>query len=105
MMLQQMRKEGKSVRGISRETGLSRNTVRRYLRAQSIPERKARKKRGSKLDPFQEEIQEMMRLGIFNCEVIYGKLTELGYQGGKTIIKDDVKAFRPPPRNSSYLQV
>jgi len=96
MSLQQMRKEGKSVRGISRETGLSRNTVRRYLRAQGIPERKARKKRGSKLDPFQEEIQEMMRLGIFNCEVIYGKLKELGYQGGKTIIKDYVKAFRPP---------
>ncbi len=30
MMLQQMRKEGKSIRSISRETGLSRNTVRRY---------------------------------------------------------------------------
>ena len=96
MSLQQMRKEGKSVRGISRETGLSQVTVRRYLRAQGIPERKARKKRGSKLDPFQKEIQEMMKLGIFNCEVIYGKLKELGYQGGKTIIKDYVKAFRPP---------
>ena len=96
MSLQQMRKEGKSVRSISRETGLSRNTVRHYLRAQGIPERKARKKRGSKLDPFQKEIQEMMKLGIFNCEVIYGKLKELGYQGGKTIIKDYVKAFRPP---------
>ena len=64
MMLQQMRKEGKSIRSISRETGLSRNTVRRYLRAQGIPEKKTRKKRGSKLDPFQEEIQEMMKLDI-----------------------------------------
>ena len=96
MMLHQMRKEGKSVRSISRETGLSRNTVRRYLRAQGIPEKKARKKRSSKLDPFQEEIQEIMKLGIFNCEVIYGKLKELGYQGGKTIIKDYVQPYRPP---------
>ncbi len=64
MMLQQMRKEGKSIRSISRETGLSQVTVRRYLRAQGIPEKKARKKRGSKLDPFQEEIQEMMKLDI-----------------------------------------
>jgi len=101
MMLHQMRKEGKSVRSISRETGLSRNTVKRYLKAQGIPEKKGRKKRGSKLDPFQKEIQEMMKLGIFNCEVIYGKLKELGYQGGKTIIKDYVKAFRPLRRPGS----
>ena len=96
MMVHQMSQEGKSVRAISRETGFSRNTVRRYLRAQGIPERKARKKRDSKLDPFKKEIQEMMKLGIFNCEVIYHELKQMEYQGGKTIIKDYVKTFRPP---------
>ncbi len=49
MMLHQMRKEGKSIRRISRETGLSRNTVKSYLKAQGVPERKARKKKGSKV--------------------------------------------------------
>ena len=83
MMLHQMRKEGKSVRKISQETGLSRNTVKCYLKAQGIPEKKGRKKRGYKLDPFQKEIQEMMKLEIFNCEVIYCRLKELGYLGGK----------------------
>jgi len=67
MMLHQMRKEGKSVRRISQETGLSRNTVKCYLKAQGIPKRKVRKRQGSKLDPFQKEIQNMMELGIFNC--------------------------------------
>lgn len=96
MMLHQMRKEGKSIRRISRETGLSRNTVKCYLKAQGIPERKVRKKKGSKLDPFQKEIQEMMKLGIFFCEVIDLRLKELGYQGGKTTVKDYVQPYRPP---------
>ncbi len=105
MMLHQMRKEGKSIRRISRETGLSRNTVKSYLKAQAIPERKARKKKGSKLEPFQKEIQEMMKLGIFNCEVIYPRLKELGYQGGKTTVKDYVRTLSSSSKNSGHPKI
>ena len=64
----------KSIRAISRATGLSRTTVRNYLRAAGIPERKPHPQRGSKLDPYKDIIQEMINSGIFNCEVIYERM-------------------------------
>lgn len=87
---------GKSIREIARITGHSRNTVRKYLRANGIPEPRYGKKRGSKLDPFKPLLDEYMAQGIFNSEVLKRLLTERGYAGGITLIKDYVKPHRPP---------
>lgn len=94
--LHEMRAEGKSIREIARISGHSRNTIRRYLRSNGLPERKPRPKRPSKLDPFKPFLHEMMNQGIFNCEVLLRLLREQGYQGGRTTLKDYVKDFRPP---------
>jgi hypothetical protein len=95
-MLHELKAKGKSIRAIARETGRSRNTVRKYLRADGIPERKPHPKRGSKLDPYKDTIHQLMNLGIFNCEVIYERIKEEGYTGGRTILRDYVREFRPP---------
>ncbi len=87
---------GKSIREITRETGHSRNTIRKYLRADGIPEPRLRKKRVSKLDPFKSLLDQYLEKGIFNCEVLLRLLKERGYTGGITIIKDYVKPRRPP---------
>ena len=42
---------GKSIREIARITEHARNTVRKYLRANGIPESRYGQKRGSRLDP------------------------------------------------------
>ena len=39
IMLYELKARGKSIRAIARETGHSSNTVRKYLRAEGIPER------------------------------------------------------------------
>ncbi len=96
IMLHELKAMGKSIRAIARETGRSRNTVRKYLRAECILERKPHPKRGSKLDPYKDTIQEIINLGIFNCEVIYERIKEEGYTGGRTILRDYVRQFRPP---------
>ena len=43
--------QGQSIRAIARMLGLSRNSVRKYLRAEEIPQAKPRLPRASKLDP------------------------------------------------------
>jgi len=87
---------GKSIREIARITGHARNTVRKYLRANGIPESRYGQKRGSKLDPFKPLIDQFMAQGIFNCEVLLRLLRDQGYTGGITLIKDYVKPHRPP---------
>lgn len=94
--LHELHIKGKSIREISRETGHSRNTIRKYLRAEGIPEPRYGKKKGSKLDPFKPLLDQYLAKGIFNCEVLLRLLKEQGYTGGITIIKDYVKPHRPP---------
>ena len=94
--LHELHASGKSIREIARTTGHARNTVRKYLRANGIPEPRSRKKRGSKLDPFKPLLDQYMADGIFNCTVLLRLLREQGYTGGITLIKDYVKPHRPP---------
>ena len=51
-------RQGKTIRQIVRETGLSRNTVRKYLRDASAPVYGPRLPRPSKLDPFREYLAD-----------------------------------------------
>jgi len=45
-----------SIRAIARRLGISRNTVRKYLRTPGLPVAKPRPRRPSKLDPFREHV-------------------------------------------------
>jgi transposase len=51
---------GVSIKELARRYGLDRNTVRRALRSDAPP-RYERPRRSSKLDPFREEIHELLR--------------------------------------------
>jgi transposase len=52
--------DGVSIRGIRRRTGLHRETIRRALAAKNPPAYR-RPKAPSKLDPFKEEIERLLR--------------------------------------------
>ena len=86
--------DGKSIRATARELGLARNTVRKYMRGESRPTR--RPHRGSKLDPYKEQIVRWVREDyLLNVETMVERLRTQGYQGGKTIVKDFVLPLRP----------
>ena len=50
-----------SIREISRRTGLSRNTVRKYLRSDGVEPKFAVPDRPSKLDPYADKLSQMLR--------------------------------------------
>jgi transposase len=50
-----------SIRAISRRTGLSRNTVRKYLRSDSVEPKFAVPDRPSRLDPYADKLAHMLR--------------------------------------------
>lgn len=96
LTLHELRAQGKSIHEIARLTGHSRNTVRKYLKLRDLPQPKPRPPRKSKLEPFKPHILGWLQEGIYNCEVLLEKLRAIGFTGGKTIVKDFVKALRPP---------
>jgi transposase len=87
--------KGVSIRELQRRTGLHRATIRRALR-EAAPPRYQRRVGASKLDPFKDEIQRLLReepkLPTIRVLELIG---ELGFDGGKTLVYDYVTELRP----------
>src|ERR1700728_195456 len=80
-----LRRQGKGIRAIARELGVSRLTVRRYLRDPTAARYGPRKPRATKLDAFTEYLLERVRaarLRWIPADVLYREVGELGYRGG-----------------------
>jgi transposase len=86
---------GVSIKELARRTGLSRNTVRLALRSERPPHYE-RTAAPSKLDPFKEEVHELLRRDPKLPGVRVRELIEpLGFRGGKTIVDDYLREVRP----------
>ncbi len=98
---QKLKEEGKAYNNISllsRETGFSRDTIRKYLQEGVVPHKSKGITKGSKLDPYKDYLDEQFECKNFNCESLYDRIKDLGYDGGLTILRDYVRSFRPPPQ-------
>ena len=92
--LYELKGEGRSIRGIARELGVSRNSVRKYLRSPGVPREKPRSRRASKLDPYTEYIDGRLSEGLDNCVVLLRELRALGYRPAP----DVTRSIRPVRR-------
>lgn len=86
---------GVSIKELARRTGLARNTIRAALRSEAPPAYE-RSRAPSKLDPFKEEIHDLLRGDPKLPGVRVRELIEpLGFYGGKTIVDDYLREVRP----------
>ena len=96
-----LKRHGTSIRAIARATGLSRNTVRRYLRGgDEAATRKSGPDRPQKLDLYKSFIIERMEAAapdVIPATVLCREIKALGYDGGYTTVKTFVRALRPAP--------
>jgi len=95
-VIRDLHHQGLNISQISRETGYHRNTVRKYLTAQTMPVPAPRRVRPSKLDPFKEYIQQRIRDYPLSAARIYREIQERGFDGKYTIVKDYIRKIRPP---------
>ena len=91
--------QGKSIRSIAATLELSRNTVRKYLHGTAAPEAtpRSRRKRGSKLDAFKQQIAQWIKEDhLYNCATMLLRLRSMGYTGSGTLLREFVHDLRPP---------
>jgi transposase len=83
-----------SLRGIARELGIHRNTVRKYLDADGSPAYKLLQPRRTILDPFMDYMQSRWNEGCRNGRQLFIELRERGYRGCYTQVRDAVPGDR-----------
>jgi transposase len=87
--------EGLAIKEVARRTGIARNTVRVALRSSDPPRFRCPPRR-SKLDPFKEEIHRLLRADPkLPGQRVRELISELGFEGGKTIVDDYLREVRP----------
>ena len=87
--IEELKRQGLSLRAISQLTGYDRKTIRRYLISdRMMPVYGPRPPVASKLDPFKDHLKERMQAGVWNAQVLLRELRQKNYTGGNTILKD-----------------
>lgn len=98
-----VRRHGESIRKVARETGVSRNTVRRYLREAIEPEKRRPSRRPS---PVREAITSRASELLIESEAwtagkqrltgtrLHRMLREEGFDVGKTVVREFVREWK-----------
>jgi transposase len=92
-----LERQGRSIRQIMRETGLSRNTVRKYLRGGGKATYGPREPRACKLDPYKAYLLERIeqaRPDWIPATVLMREIGAMGYAGGISQLKAHLQAFK-----------
>ncbi len=101
MELVVMKKHGESLRSLSRTTGRSRNTVRRYVRGgEAACTRKSAPKRVEKLDAFKQYIIDRLAAAApdrIPATVLLREIQPRGYTGGISQLKAFMRGLVPIP--------
>jgi transposase len=94
--VQELRAQGASIHRIVHQLGVSRNTVRKYLRTTECPPSAARPRRPSLLDPFSIYLTNRWVAGCTNSAQLYRELKAQGFAGSESIVRDWARQRRVP---------
>jgi transposase len=92
---------GLTHRAIAKEFGLSRKTIRRFLRATEFPELPARRRRTG-LEPYREYLEKRWAEGCHNASLLCRELQQKGYDGQRSRVKEFLQPWRSQaPKSTS----
>lgn len=89
-----LRQQGAGIRAISRHLHLSRNTVKKYVRAEAFPERRPEPQSTTIVDPFTDYLAERWNQGCRNASQLWRELRAKGFTGGHNTVWEYLKRWR-----------
>lgn len=98
MEIRILRKQGKSLRAIAKEVGVSVNTVRKYLADDRAPQYKRRPPKASKLEPFMAYLRERIeaaRPHWIPARVLWREVRAQGFAGSERLVRIFVRGLKP----------
>jgi transposase len=92
-----LHRQGRSISAISRATGVTRPTVRRWLQADALPARAPRPRRLDALSPHAAYLQARWAAGCRDAAVLWRDLRARGFRGSSVTVRRHVQGWRAYP--------
>ena len=89
-----LHQQGFSQREITRRLKIGRETVRRFLRAESFPERSQPTRKARLLDPYKPYLLKRWQEGCWNGTQLYYEIKERGYRGSSSYLRRFIADLR-----------
>ena len=102
-----MHRQGKSIKAISRELGVSRNTVRKYLRTEQPPRAAKRAPKPTKLGPYRAYLKSRVEAAHpdwIPATVLFDEIKALGYPGGVRMVSTYLATLKPRRRDDPLVR-
>ena len=107
MEIQILYQQGKSLKTISRETGYSINTVRKYVRDCKSPIYKPRPDKPTKLDAYKDYLQRRVREAApiwLPATVLEREIVLMGYSGKISTLRQYLRTLKPEIKESKIVR-
>lgn len=92
-----LHQQGRSISAISQTVGLTRPTVRKYLRAPSFPARATRYRHLTAFNAYEAYVRRRWAEGCHNAALLWRELQAQGFTGSPGTVRRYVGAWRPEP--------
>jgi transposase len=102
-----MHRQGMSIKAIGRELGVSRNTVRKYLRAAQVPEPAQRSAKPIKIEPYRDYLKarvEAAHPDWIPATVLFDEIAALGYPGRLRMVSGYLATLKPKRRDDPVVR-
>jgi len=99
-----LRQQHRTVQSIADETGVSKRTVQRFLRAEQFPARSRRRSQPRNTAPYEAYLRQRVEAGCQNAAQLYREVKAQGYKGGYVCISAVVQGLRTKRTKKSPSQ-
>lgn len=99
--VEKLHEQGMNMLAICRTLGMSREAVRRYVHADSFPERRRPPREPSMLDPFEPYLGKRWQEGCRNASQLWREIQEQGYPGTPKRVLEWARQRREEPAPST----
>ena len=89
-----LKRLGLSNHEIARRTGMCRETVRKFVCAETFPERVAYPPRSQTTEPYAEYLKKRFQEGCRNAALLYREINAQGYRGGSATVRRLLRSWK-----------
>lgn len=94
LQVHQLRQEGFNISAIGQQTGLARQTIRKYLETSTCPEYSPRPVKSGLLTPYYGYLNQRFAQGCHNAATLLVEIRAQGYRGKVSILRQYLRQFR-----------